>query len=163
MNKLDKYPIPKIKDLFAQLAGGKAFTKLDISQAYQQLVLDEEPRKYVVINTQCGLFLYNRLPFGMSSAPGIFQRVMESILNGILGVVVYIDDILITAKSESEHLSVLDEVLKIIEESGLRFKKYKCVFLAPSVEYLGYVLTKKVYTLPRRRCELCRMLHDLRM
>ena len=131
---------------------------MDISQAYQQLVLGDKSRKYVVINTQCGLFLYNRLPFGVSSAPGIFQRVVESILNGIPGVVVYIDDNLITAKSESEHLSVLDEVLKRIEESGLRFKKNKCVFLTPSV---GMLLTKNVYTLLRSRCELCRMLHDL--
>ena len=68
---------------------------------------------------------------------------MESILNGIPGVVVYIDDILITAVSESEHLSVLDEVLKRIEESGLRLKKSKCVFLVPSIEYIGYVIDEK--------------------
>ena len=73
VSKLDKYPIPKIDDLFAQLAGGKMFTKLDMSQAYQQLVLEEDSRKYVVINTHRGLFRYNRLPFGISSAPGIFQ------------------------------------------------------------------------------------------
>ena len=93
-SKLDHYPIPKIEDLFAQLAGGKSFTKLDLSQAYQQLVLEEESKDLTTINTQRGLFRFNRLPFGISSAPGIFQRVMESILKGIPGVVVYIDDIL---------------------------------------------------------------------
>ena len=56
MSKLDKYPIPKVEDLFAKLAGGKTFTKLDLSQAYQQLPLDKESKKYVVINTQKGLF-----------------------------------------------------------------------------------------------------------
>ena len=55
-SKLDRYPIPKVEDLFAKLAGGKAFTKLDMSQAYQQLLLDEESRKYAVINTHRGLF-----------------------------------------------------------------------------------------------------------
>ena len=139
-SKLDKYPIPKIEDLFAQLAGGKSFSKLDMSQAYQQLVLDEESRKYVVINTHRGLFRYNRLPFGVSSAPGIFQRVMESVLRGISGVVVYLDDILITAPTEEEHVAILAEVLKRLQEAGLCLKRDKCVFLSPSVTYLGHVI-----------------------
>ena len=71
VSKLDRYPIPKIEDLFASLAGGQSFTKIDLSQAYQQLLLDDESKQYVVINTHRGLFRYTRLPFGVSSAPGI--------------------------------------------------------------------------------------------
>ena len=56
VSKLDKYPIPKIEDLFAQLSGGKRYTKLDMSQAYQQIVLDKDSRKFVVVNTHRGLF-----------------------------------------------------------------------------------------------------------
>ena len=138
VSKLDRYPIPKIEDLLAQLAGGKAFTKLDMSQAYQQLLLEDESKKYVVVNTHRGLFQYNRLPFGVASAPGIFQRVMECLLKGIPGVVVYIDDILVTGQTEEAHLSALEEVLKRLGEAGLRLKKEKCVFMAPSVVYLGY-------------------------
>ena len=78
--RLDRYPIPRIEDLLAKLAGGKQFSKLDMSQAYQQLLLDESSRQYVVINTHKGLFRYSRLPFGVSSAPGIFQRVMKDLL-----------------------------------------------------------------------------------
>ena len=111
-----------------------------MSQAYQQLVLDEESRKYIVINTHCGLFQYNRLPFGVSSAPGIFQQVMESILSGISGVVVYLDDIFITGPTREAHLASLEEVLKKLEEAGLRLRKDKCVFLAPSVVYLDHVI-----------------------
>ena len=58
-SKLDIYPIPKVEDLFAKLMGGKAFTKLDMSEVYQQLLLDKESRKYVVINTHHGLFRCN--------------------------------------------------------------------------------------------------------
>ena len=82
-SKLDQYPIPRIEDLFATLNVGKTFTKLDMRQAYQQLPLAKESKAYLVINTHRGLYQYNRLPFGVSSAPGIFQRVMESLLNGI--------------------------------------------------------------------------------
>ena len=80
VSKLDRYRIPKVEDLFARLCKGKHFSKLDLSQAYQQLPLEEDSKKYVVINTHWGLFQYTRLPFGISSAPGIFQRVIESIL-----------------------------------------------------------------------------------
>lgn len=73
------------------------------------MVLDEESRKYVVINTHRGLFQYNHLPFGIASAPGIFQRTMESILSGIPNVVVYLDDILVTGPTEEAHLATLEE------------------------------------------------------
>ena len=72
VSKLDNYPIPKTEYLLATLGGGNKFTKLDMSQAYQQLLLDEDSKKYTTINTHKGLYQYNRLPFGVSSAPGIF-------------------------------------------------------------------------------------------
>ena len=126
VSKLDRYPIPKVEDLFARLSKGKHFSKLDLSQAYQQLPLEEDSKKYVVINTHRGLFRYTRLPFGISSAPGIFQRVIESILQGIDGVVVYLDDILITGASKEAHLKTLVEVLSRLDRAGLRVKKSKC-------------------------------------
>ena len=92
----------------------------------------------VVINTHKGLFCYTRLPFGISSAPGIFQRVMESLLQGIPGVIVYIDDILVTGSSNEEHLKALEQVLERLQKFGLRIRKDKCTFLAPSVIYLGH-------------------------
>lgn len=113
--KLDRYPIPRVEDLFAKLAGGKAFTKLDLSQAYLQVPLDEESRKLVVVNTHKDLYRYTRLPYGVSSAPGIFQRLMETVLQGIPNVIVYIDDILITGATEDEHLKTLSLVLERLE------------------------------------------------
>ena len=88
-------------------------------QAYQQVLLDEPSKKLVVINTLKGFFQYNRLPFRISCAPGIFQRVMDSLLKGVPGVVVYLDDILVTGPSEEEHLSSLKQVLSRLHEAGL--------------------------------------------
>ena len=96
VSKFDNYPIPKTEDLFAVLGGGEQYSKLDLSQAYQQLELDEDSKKYTTINTHKGLFQYNRLPFGIASAPGIFQRTIENLLQGISGVIVRLDDKLVT-------------------------------------------------------------------
>ena len=106
-SKLDRYPIPMVEDLFATLAGGKMFTKLDLSQPYQQIELEESSKNYVVINTQKGLFRYTRLPYGVASAPGIVQRTMENLLQGMNQVVVYIDDILVTGENKEAHLANL--------------------------------------------------------
>ena len=138
--KLDKYPLPLIDDLFASLAGGKRFTTLDLSHAYQQIELDDESRQYVTISTHKGLFRYNRLPFGVASAPSIFQRTMENLLQGIQGVCVYIDDILISGRTDEEHLEHLDEVIRRLAEAGMRLKKKKCAYLLSAVDYLGHVI-----------------------
>ena len=74
---VDQHPLPKPEDLFATLANGKHFTKLDISQAYLQLALEEASMKYVTINTHQSQYQFTRLPFGIASAPAIFQRLMD--------------------------------------------------------------------------------------
>ena len=129
-----------MEDLFAALAGGKYFTKLDMSQAYLQLQLDEDSKQFVTVNTHRGLFQYNRLPFGVSAAPAIFQCCMENLLRGCLGVSVYLDDILVTGSTIEEHLEHLDKVLQVLKGSGLRMNQSKRVFLLPKVKYLGHII-----------------------
>ena len=135
---LDKYPLPKVEELFGSLAGGQYFSKLDMSQAYMQLSLDEESKDLTTINTHRGLFRYNRLCFGIASAPGIFQRTMESVLGRIPGVAIFLDDILISGKTKREHLARLRLVLRKLEDAGLKLSKAKCTWLTEQVEYLGY-------------------------
>ena len=138
MSACRSIPLPKPSDLFATLANGKAFSKIDLSQAYQQMVLDEESAKSLTINTHLGLYQYTRLPFGVASAPAMFQRAMDIILQGVEGVICYIDDILVTGATDEEHLDRLEEVLKRLKEYGLRAKKSKCFFFQAAVEYLGH-------------------------
>ena len=66
------HPIPKLDDLYTKLAGGKTFTELDLSHAYKQMLVDENSKEFLTINTHKGLYRYNRLPYGVASAPGIF-------------------------------------------------------------------------------------------
>ena len=131
--KLDTYPLPRIEDLFSSLSWGKYFSNLDLAQAYLQLPLDEASRKYVTINTQKRLYQYTRLPFGVASAPSIFQRIMDNLLQGIAKVYVYLDNILITGATEAEHLCNLQEVLIRLEQACMSLKKDKCAFLLPQV------------------------------
>ena len=141
-SSMEQYPIPKMEDLFATLGQGEKYTKLDMRHAYQQIVLDEGSKKYLTINTHKGLFVYNRMPFGVSSSPAIFQRTMEGVLRGIPQVAVYLDDIILTGKDDQDHLKTLDSVLQRLEEAGLRLKRTKCQFMEREVTFLGHRVDK---------------------
>ena len=123
---------------FASLEGGKILSKLDLAHAYQQVPLDEASKKYTTINTSKGLYQYTHLPFGVSSAPAIFQRMMEVLLQGILNVSVYLDDILIAGKMEQDHLTILEKILSRLQNAGIRLKHSKCAFMLSSIDYLWH-------------------------
>ena len=133
---MDVYPLPKSEELFSNFSGGKLFSKLDLSQAYAQLQLEEESKPYTTINTHRGLFQYNRLCFGVSSAPAIFQRTVESLLQGVAPA--YIDDIPVMGTSLEDHLKRLKTVLTILQDAGLRLNRDKCKWLLKEIEYLGF-------------------------
>ncbi len=100
-----------------------------MSNAYLQLLLEEESKKLVAINTLKGLFVYNQLPFGIYSAPAIFQRCIETLLWGLKEVSVYLDDILIKGSTMEERLTNLDAVLCKLQEAGLHLNSAKRSFM----------------------------------
>lgn len=134
-----KYPIPRIEDIFASLQGGKIFSKIDLSRAYQQLILSDDAKRYCTIVTNKGMFTYNRLPFGIKCAASKFQRVMEKLFR-MPYVAVYQDDLLVSSKNETENMERLLQVLQILSESGLKVEQKKCSLFKKSISYLGYVI-----------------------
>ena len=92
----------------------------------------------MVINSHKSLFAYNRLPFGVSSAPRIFQQRIENLLQDIPNVLIYLNDILVAGETPKEHCHTLAEALSRLLKAGLRLKKDKCTFMTTSVQYLGY-------------------------
>jgi len=138
----DTYPMPSIDDLQEKMSGGTLFSKLDLSRAFAQIKINEVSREYVTITTHLGLFRYNRLPYGISSAPAIHQRAMDRILRDIPGVLCYQDDIFITGRNRNEHIITLETVLKRLQDNGLRVNREKCSFLQDSIIYLGHRIDK---------------------
>ena len=136
--KVDQHPFLKQDDIFATLAEGNLFTTIDLTHAYNQVQLDDESKKYVTINMHKGLYQYTKLPFGIASAPAIFQHTMDTILQGAKGVACYIEDLIITEKSDLEHLANLEEVLKHLLRHRVCVKRLKCRVLQSSVEFLGH-------------------------
>ncbi|XP_060782844.1 uncharacterized protein K02A2.6 [Neoarius graeffei] len=134
----DKYLLPRIEDIFASLAGGQHFSKIDLAQAYLQMEMDAESKKYLTINTHKGLFQYNRLVFGIASTPAVWQRAIDQVLQGIPGTQCYSDDIIVTGQDDSSHLANLEAVLSRLAECGLRANKDKCEFFKDSIECCGH-------------------------
>ena len=136
-----EHPMPTTDDLFTQLNGEEKFTKLDLSSAYQQVLLDEQSRQYITINTHRGLFRYTRLPFGVASSPALFQKIMDSFTNGLQGVGGTLNDLIITGSNDKTFF-VTWKAMERMTSMGIKLKKEKCVFMKPSVEYFAFVVDR---------------------
>lgn len=136
----DMYPLPKLDDILTSISGGKVFCTLDLTAAYTQLKLLEASIELLVINTHKSIFAPNRLPFGVSSAPGIFQSVMDTILEKLSGVCCYLDDVIISGKDEKECRERLYTVLRKLKEFKIKVNRDKCELFKGTVEYLGHLI-----------------------
>ena len=114
---------------------------LDVSHAYLQLELMEESQDMVTINTYKNLYKNKWLLFGVAPTPDIFRRTMEATLQGLLMECVYLHDVLVSGKTQQEHLNNLNEVLTHLESAGLHLKEKKCTFCKPVVTYLRHIIS----------------------
>ena len=143
LNKItikNRYPLPRIDDLFDRLRGAKYFTKLDLAQGYHQVRIAECDIEKTAFRTRYGHYEFVVLPFGLCNAPATFQNMMNSVLSPFLDyfVLVFLDDILIYSTTWEEHLEHLRKVLQKLRENKLYGRRAKCEFGQTSVEYLGH-------------------------
>ncbi|KAK9160947.1 hypothetical protein Syun_007288 [Stephania yunnanensis] len=139
----NRYPLPRIDDLFDHLTGAKFFSKIDLRSGYHQLKIREEDVKKTSFSTRYGLFEFTVMPFGLTNAPTIFMDLMHRVLRPYLDryVIVFIDDILIYSKTREEHARHLRAVLTTLREHRLYAKFSKCDFWLSAIRFLGHVIS----------------------
>ncbi|KAL6469072.1 hypothetical protein MHYP_G00225960 [Metynnis hypsauchen] len=138
--KGEQYPLPRIDNIFANLSGGQHFSKIDLAEAYLQMEMEEESKVYLTINTHKCLYRFNRLVFGIASAPALWQNAMDQVLQGCPGTQCYLDDIIVTGENAQKHLQNLKTTLARLAAYGLRARRDKCEFFKPSITYLGHTI-----------------------
>ncbi len=111
-----------------KLSGGYYFSKIDLADAYNQIKLGPESQKRLALSTHRGILLQTRLPFGISSAPGYFQEIMDQLTRDLSDVAVYLDDLLVSGSNSEEHLQNLQALLQRLQDKGLRCNLEKCCF-----------------------------------
>ena len=136
----ESFPMPNSRFLLDCLAGAKHFSSIDLGQAYYQVEVDNSVQKLTAFSTREGQYCFNRLPFGLATAPATFQRLMHVLLKGLIfkGVVVYLDDILVYGENAEEHNQRLEEVFTRIKTAGLKINPEKCVFNKKELAFRPY-------------------------
>ncbi|XP_044175498.1 uncharacterized protein K02A2.6-like [Acropora millepora] len=142
----ERHPTPTIKEIIKALNGATVFSKLDLSQGYNQveqeiIKLTPESRYITTFSTHLGLRQYTCLNFGVSSAAEIFQNIICETLAGIPGAINLSDDILVFGKSQEEHDQALEATFKRLQESGLTLNRNKCVYNQAELAFFGYVFS----------------------
>ena len=137
-----RHPIPTVDDISCALNGEKYFSKLDLTQAYHQLVLDEQSRYITTFITHAGLYRYKRLNYGTNAAAEIFQHVLQTKLQGLQGAKNIADDIFVFGATRADHDTNLDYCLQRLLKRGLKVNRAKCRFLQETIEFFGQVFSK---------------------
>ena len=138
--KREVHPMSSVDESLAKLGHSKLFTQLDANSGFWQLPLDKSSRLLTTFLTPEGRFCFNRLPFGISSAPEIYQRCMSNLLAGLDGVICHMDNLLIHGRTTQEHDGRVKAVLKRISDAGLTLNKNKCSFATTSIKFLGHII-----------------------
>jgi hypothetical protein len=143
MTNKEKYPLPRINDLFDQVGGANIFSKLDLRSSYHHVRIKDEDIRKTTFRTRYGHYEFVVIPFGLTNAPATFMCLMNSIFSQYLDkfVVVFIDDILVYSKTEEEHDEHLRIVLQTLRKHKLYAKFDKCDFYQKEIQYLGHVIS----------------------
>ncbi|GJU97264.1 putative nucleotidyltransferase, ribonuclease H [Tanacetum coccineum] len=158
LNKItirNRYPLPRIDDLFDQLQGAKHFSKIDLRSGYHQLRVREQDISKTAFRTRYGHYEFLVMPFGLTNAPTVFMDLMNRIFHEFLDkfVIVFIDDILIFSKSKEEHEDHLRTVLQILRQEKLYAKFSKCEFWLSRVAFLGHIVSSEGITMDPAKVE----------
>ncbi|GJY03001.1 putative reverse transcriptase domain-containing protein [Tanacetum coccineum] len=145
LNKLtvkNRYPLPRIDDLFDQLQGSSIYSKIDLRSGYHQLRVREGDIPKTAFRTRYGHYEFQVMPFGLTNAPAVFMDLMNRVCKPYLDkfVIVFIDDILIYSKNNEEHEEHLKLILELLKKEELYAKFSKCEFWIPKVQFLGHVI-----------------------
>ncbi|GJX29125.1 putative reverse transcriptase domain-containing protein [Tanacetum coccineum] len=145
LNKLtvkNRYPLPRIDDLFDQLQGSSVYSKIDLRSRYHQLRIKEEDIPITAFRTRYGHFEFQVMPFGLTNAPVVLMDLMNRVCKPYLDkfIIVFIDDILVYSKDEEEHGKHLKIILELLKKERLYAKFSKCDFWLDSIPFLGYVI-----------------------
>nr|GEX45696.1 putative reverse transcriptase domain, ribonuclease H-like domain, aspartic peptidase domain protein [Tanacetum cinerariifolium] len=141
----NRYPLPRIDDLFDQLQGSSVYSKIDLRSGYHQLRVREEDIPKTAFRTRYGHYEFQVMPFGLMNAPTIFMDLMNRVCKPYLDkfVIVFIDDILIYSKDEKEREEHLRQILELLKKEELYAKFSKCEFWIPKVQFLGHVINSQ--------------------
>ena len=145
------YPLPRVDDILAQIAGAKCFSMLDVNSGLWQIPHTEKSRLLTTFLTPFGWYCFLKLPFGISCGPELFQRRINQILSGLDGVFCLIDDILVMGKNAKKHGERLFAVLQWIRDARVTLNREKCVFHQSSVKFLGHIVDQKGSMLTQRK------------
>ncbi|KAL0543870.1 hypothetical protein IC582_018975 [Cucumis melo] len=140
----NRYPLPRIDDLFDQLQGATVFSKIDLRSGYHQLRIKDEDIPKTAFRSRYGHYEFIVMSFGLTNAPAVFMDLMNRVFREFLDtfVIVFIDDILIYSKTEAEHEEHLRMVLQTLRDNKLYAKFSKCEFWLKHVSFLGHVVSK---------------------
>lgn len=138
----DAYPLPNISDILDQLGNAKYFSILDLASGFHQIPMAPKDAPKTAFSTPYGHYQFKRMPFGLKNAPATFQRLMDNVLSGLQGneLFVYMDDIVIYARSIKEHEVKFERLMKRLKEANLKLQPDKCEFLRQEVAYLGHII-----------------------